>query len=47
VKGEESFWGFDHLDQVADYLDLERSKIGKWKGDVVIGDRSDNRIPTV
>jgi len=32
VKGEkEGFWGFDHLGQVVDYLELERPKSRGWK----------------
>lgn len=32
VKGEsESFWGVDHLGQVATHLGLEKPKMGGWK----------------
>lgn len=31
-KGErETFWGVDHLAQLADHLGLERPKTGGWK----------------
>jgi hypothetical protein len=31
-KGEtESFWGFDHLGQVADFLGVEKPVHGGWK----------------
>jgi hypothetical protein len=27
----EGYWGFDHLGQVVDHLDLKRPKDGGWK----------------
>lgn len=31
-KGEkEGFWGFDHIGQVCDHLELERPKTGGWR----------------